>query len=68
MSEYDNPAFPLHHIEALESQPAEAFGLTKLQWASIQIAAAMIAGGSAGEDFEDAAVRIAVRLLEKAAP
>lgn len=64
----DEPAFPYERATDPFGAPVDAGGLTKLQWASVQIAAAMIAGGSAGDGFEDAAVRIAVRVLTKAAP
>lgn len=56
------PAFPSANPDD------EATGLTKLQWAAIQLAAAMIASGNAPEDIELVAARAAARILAAAAP
>lgn len=66
--DFNDPAFPLPNIDAIESMPLEAFGLTKLQWASIQIAAAMIVSGKSSEQVQSQAVKLAAQLLEDSAP
>lgn len=67
VQDLDGTAFPTTLRDAF-GQNVQYPGVTKLQWAAVQLACAMISTGKPPEDLEVAAVRAATKILKKAAP
>jgi len=74
MSDHDSPAFPLPNTDGTELTAIEASGLTKLQWAAVQLAAGMLLDGAchateeARKQIATDAVALACEVLRQAAP
>lgn len=70
----DDPAFPCVGAISADGRPFDAPGMTKLEWASIQIAAGLLVDGATHASEESRkqiatdAVALACEVLRQAAP